>query len=49
MAPRIIETLLVGFALAAGVWLFDELRTPYSNLRLHLDSALDRIREGVRP
>ena len=42
---RTLEALLIGCATYLGIFLAMELRDPYSNVRLRLDAALDRIRE----
>jgi hypothetical protein len=44
---NIADGLLYGAALAAGIYIAEQLRSPYSDLRLWLDGVLDRVREGV--
>lgn len=45
LAGKTIEAALMGFATFAGVRLMQELSDPYSDLRLHLSSIVDRLRE----
>lgn len=41
---RILEMALSGIALAGGLWLVEELRSPYSDLRLRLGAVLDQVK-----
>jgi hypothetical protein len=47
MLRRALEALLVGGALAAGLWVAGELQSPYSDLRLWLSDQLEQVRGGT--
>lgn len=46
MVKRIVEAALYGLAIAGGVWLADELRSPYSDVRLWLSERLELVKGG---
>jgi hypothetical protein len=48
VVKRALEALLIGAASVAGMLLVDQLRSPYSDVRLKLDELLDRVK-GATP
>jgi hypothetical protein len=46
MVKRVLEAGLCGLAIFAAAWVAEELRSPYSDLRLWLSDRLEHVKGG---